>query len=214
VAACLFADRSQYHRLELYSLVGTVFTLQSYLPFDCTIRSAAPFSRALSDHTDFEAKVFPPASPTSFAESQRKKDLVLCTTDSGELVVVDWDAGRNAIPASGIPAIKPGLRVVQTIRQARPGKDVCSLGRFIRVSQEYPPPSPKSPAGRSGWFSRPLLTIFLVVSGWLSALGRICLIYGIWRRGCVHNSITNKFFSPMEASRLLSPRFSVRRVCG
>jgi len=146
----LFADGYQYHRLELYSLVGTVFTLQSYLPFDCTIRSAAPFSRAQSDHTDFEATVFAPASPTSFVDSQRKNDLVLCTTDSGELVVVDWDAGRNAIPANGTPAIKPGLRVVKAIRQARPGKDVCSLGRFIRVSQEYPPPELPQPRGAPG----------------------------------------------------------------
>lgn len=62
---------------------------------------------------------------------------MLCTTDSGELVVVDWDGGRVAQPANEIPAVKPGLRVVTTIRQARPGKDVCSLGRFIRVSEEY-----------------------------------------------------------------------------
>ena len=118
-----------------------MFTLQSYLPFDCTIRSAASFSRALSDHTDFEAEVFHPASPTSLGP-QGKTDLVLCTTDSGELVVVDWSAGCNTIPASGIPAIKPGLRVVKTIRQARPGKDVCSLGRFIRVSHEFYPLPP------------------------------------------------------------------------
>lgn len=109
-----------------------MFQLESYLPFDCTIRAAAALTRATPEHGDFESTIFP-ASPTF---ETHEKDLVLCTTDSGELVVVDWDAGRIAQPASEIPAVKPGLRVVTTIRQARPGKDVCSLGRFIRVSEE------------------------------------------------------------------------------
>jgi hypothetical protein len=116
----------------LYSLVGTVFQLESYLPFDCTIRAAAPLSRSTPEHGDFESTIFP-SSPTLDTHG---KDLVLCTTDSGELVVVDWDGGRIAQPASETPSVKPGLRVVKTIRQARPGKDVCSLGRFIRVSEE------------------------------------------------------------------------------
>ena len=65
------------------------------------------------------------------------RDIILCTTDTGELVAVDWDLGRDAIPEEGRPALNPGLRAVSRIRQSRPGKDTNSLGRFIKLSDEY-----------------------------------------------------------------------------
>lgn len=73
---------------------------------------------------------------------------------------MDWDLGRKAVPQEGRPALKPGLRACKKIRQARPGKDTSSLGRFIKLSEEYRFILPK---------------VNLVPNGWLLEHGRICL---------------------------------------
>lgn len=122
--------------MELYSLNTVSFIHESSLPFDCTIRSAIPYSRrekAANFSEDIFSKINTPEKPSESG----LRDVILCTTDTGEMVVVDWDLGRDAIQAEGRPGLKPGLRAVTKIRQARQGKDTTSLGRFIKLSAEY-----------------------------------------------------------------------------
>src|SRR5277367_4656217 len=111
------------------------FTLESSFPFDCTIRSAVPYFRPRIDATDVSDDIFAKINAPKNSTKQLLRDIILCTTDTGELVVVDWDLGRDAIPEVR-PALGPGLRAVNRIRQSRPGKDTNSLGRFIKLSKE------------------------------------------------------------------------------
>jgi hypothetical protein len=68
-------------------------------------------------------------------------------------VVIDWDLGRDAIVEIGYPALKPGLQAVNSIREAKPGKDTTSLGRFIKVSPEYFSSTAKINLVHVGWRS-------------------------------------------------------------
>jgi hypothetical protein len=70
-------------------------------------------------------------------DEPRSRDIILCTLDSGNLVIVDWDLGIEPGSGSGGDSCLPGLRIANIIRLANPGKDVKSLGRFIKVSEEY-----------------------------------------------------------------------------
>jgi hypothetical protein len=95
-----------------------------------------PYSRARKDTTDLSDDIFAKINASKDSEEQNLRDIILCTTDTGEIVVVDWDLGRDAIPEVR-PALSPGLRAVNRITQSRPGKDTNSLGRFIKLSEEY-----------------------------------------------------------------------------
>ena len=129
----------QDHCIELHSFTASLLTLESTLPFNGTIRSAVPYnrSRILSNAWDDFSKVICSTSePTSMSDNEpRSRDVILCTLDTGILAVVDWDLGVES--DSGGDSWLPGLRVANTIRLADVGRDVNSLGHFIKVSVEY-----------------------------------------------------------------------------
>jgi hypothetical protein len=111
------------------------FVCESYLPFNGTIRSAAPYVRSRRDTSiDIFSKIG--FSTTSEPAIDERRDIILCTADSGELIIVDWDVGRDADEEAFSHAMRPGLRAVNAIRHSKPGKDTTSLGRFIKVSEE------------------------------------------------------------------------------
>ena len=121
----------------MYSLTSSSFVLESSIPFDCTIRAAVPYFRPRKVSEDFSTCIV--SEIVSMAEKLVEpvlRDVILCTTDSGELVVVDWDLGQEAKAEETLAALWPGLRVSNTMTQAKCGKDMTSLGRFIKVSPE------------------------------------------------------------------------------
>ena len=64
------------------------------------------------------------------------RDSILLATDTGKLVVVDWDVGGPR--QNGGLTFKPGLRqrtVVDIDYRSRRPPD--SLGKFIKISEEY-----------------------------------------------------------------------------
>lgn len=75
-------------------------------------------------------------STTNEPAEDERRNIILCTADSGEIVVIDWDDGRDADVERYSHAIKPGLRPANIIRHSKPGKDTTLLGRFIKVSEE------------------------------------------------------------------------------
>ena len=112
--------------------------LESSIPFDCTIRAAVPYFRPREADQDFSSHIVSEIDPaTDKPVEPTLRDVILCTTDSGELIVVDWDLGQEAKVEETLSALRPGLRVSNIITQAKPGKDMTSLGRFIKVSREY-----------------------------------------------------------------------------
>ena len=112
--------------------------LESSIPFDCTIRAAVPYFRPRKVSEDFSTRIFSEIAPVvEKSVEPALRDVILCTTDSGELIVVDWDLGQEAKVEETLSALRAGLRISNIITQAKPGKDMASLGRFIKVSPEY-----------------------------------------------------------------------------
>jgi hypothetical protein len=70
-------------------------------------------------------------------KEERYTDLILCVVDTGELMVIDWmhDPFNDD---TGEAWCDPGLRITRILQLAKPGKDTSTLGRFIRISDEYP----------------------------------------------------------------------------
>ena len=126
------------HGIELYSLSATSFALESTIPFDATIRAALPYRRPRKETLDLSESIFSNNGPPPEPSQSNARDIILCTTDTGEFVIVDWDPGcPPEARGHAFPALKPGLRVANVLREARPGKDTTSLGRFIKLSEEY-----------------------------------------------------------------------------
>ena len=112
--------------------------LESSIPFDCTIRAAVPYFRPCKVSEDFSTRIVSEITPEAEKSVEPVlRDVILCTTDSGELIVVDWDLGQEAKVEETLSALRPGLRASNIITQARSGKDMTSLGRFIKVGPEY-----------------------------------------------------------------------------
>ena len=135
--------------------------LECSLPIRGAIRAAVPYSRPRDQKHGPTDNIFSRiAQSTSEGEfeQQRSTDLILCTVDTGELLVVEWIYARTS--DTGELWSNPGLFVTRVIRQARPGKDTSALGRFIRVSKEYLPSCH--------------LANDVVLVGWWLEHGRIC----------------------------------------
>jgi hypothetical protein len=118
-------------------LTYTSFVLESSLPIGGSIRAAVPYSRPRIRNQSPTDNIFSRiAKPTSENVDQKAyTDLILCTVDTGELMVVEWMHGP--CNETGEKWSNPGLCVTRLIRQAKPGKDTGALGRFIKVSEEY-----------------------------------------------------------------------------
>jgi len=117
-------------------LTYTSFSLESSLPIRGSIRAAVPYVRRGNRQGDPEDNIFSRiAQQTNGDEEQNERtDLILCTVDTGELMVVEWMHGSSN--QAGEIWSNPGLCVTRVIRQARPGKDTGALGRFVKVSEE------------------------------------------------------------------------------
>lgn len=135
--------------------------LECSLPIRGAIRAAVPYSRPRDQKYGPTDNIFSRiAQSTSEGESeqQRSTDLILCAVDTGELFVVEWMHAPTS--DTGERWSNPGLFVTRVIRQARPGKDTSTLGRFIKVSEEY----------LLCWH----LANDVVLVGWWLEHGRIC----------------------------------------
>jgi hypothetical protein len=85
---------------------------------------------------DFSRAISSTVEETSMPDDKlRSRDIILCTLDTGNLAIVDWDLGIES--DSGGDSCLPGLRIANVINLAKPGKDVKSLGHIIKVSEEY-----------------------------------------------------------------------------
>lgn len=123
--------------------------LLSSLPINAFIRSAVPYIRPRSKHADIYSTLFPENNPSQVFQSTIR-DLIFLCVDTGQFIVIDWDDGSEANPELGLAAMKPGLRIASWKTHARPGKDLTSIGRFIKVSEEYSSLLPQLTTVRNG----------------------------------------------------------------
>jgi len=90
--------------------------------------------RTKNTHRGIYSILFPQNEPRPAEHNLR--DLIFLCVDTGHLLVVDWQDAREADPHSGIRGLNAGLHLATWETQARPGKDLTSIGRFIKVSEE------------------------------------------------------------------------------
>ena len=132
-----FCPDNQNHSIELYILTYTSFVLECSLPIRGAIRAAVAYSRPRDGRQDHANNIFSriaQATSEEGVDQQQSTDLILCTVDTGELMVVEW-INTPQIERDDLWS-NPGLCVTRVIRQARPGKDTSAPGRFLKVSEE------------------------------------------------------------------------------
>lgn len=98
------------------------------------MRCAVPFIRTRKDPVDELDNIL--LKQSSSQPEPQSRDSILLVTESGYLLVVNWDTGGPRM--DGGLVFKPGLRQRNAVHiDYRPGGTPASLGKFIKVSEEY-----------------------------------------------------------------------------